>query len=308
MKLYNDIADFHVDTPIITIGSFDGVHLGHHKIIDCLNAVAQQQNGESVIMTFSPHPRLVLYPEENNLQLLTTCEEKTQLLKKAGIDHLIFYPFTKEFAQKDYADFVRDILVNLLKVKVLVVGHDHRLGKNRKGNFELLQELSVKYNFILEKLDALSVDQKTISSTTIRNALKEGNIEKANRYLGYPFNIHGIVVKGAGLGRKIQFPTANIEIDNPLKIIPAQGVYAVRAFVNGQSFPGMLNIGIKPTVNIDPRHMNMEVHLLDFSEDIYHQPITVEFIKKLRDEIRFSSIDELKEQLTKDEQTVRGIL
>ena len=304
MQLYQDVAKFFVDKPVITIGSFDGVHLGHCKIIDRLNAIAHKQQGESVVMTFSPHPRLVLFPHEKDLQLLTTNEEKTQLLEKTGIKHLIFYPFTKEFAKKSYVEFVRDILVSQLKIKALVVGHDHRFGKNREGNYQLLQELSEKYNFILERLDAITIDQSAISSTTIRKALEEGDVEKANLYLGYIFNLQGTVIEGVRLGRKIQFPTANIEVNDSQKIIPANGVYAVKVFVDGHSFRGMLNIGTKPTVNTQPFHKNIEVHLLNYSGDLYHQTITVGFIKKLRDETRFSSVEELKKQLMKDKESV----
>ena len=304
MKLYQDVSKFHVNAPVVTIGSFDGVHLGHCKILERLNFIAQEKHGESVVVTFNPHPRLVLFPHENDLQLLNTKDEKTMLLEKAGIQHLIFYPFTKEFAKKSYTDFVSEILVEQLKIKALVVGHDHRFGNNREGSFQFLQKLSTKYNFILERVEAMTVDQSAISSTAIRKALEKGDLEKANRYLGYTFNIQGTVIEGVHLGRKIQFPTANIEVNDPLKIIPANGVYAVRVFVNNIPFRGMLNIGIKPTVNTTQHCKNIEVHLLDFSGNLYHQVITIEFIKKLRDEIRFSSIEELKNQLIKDKESV----
>lgn len=307
MKIYQDISNFHVKNPVITTGSFDGVHLGHLKIIHRLKEIARQTKGESVVFTFSPHPRLILFPGEGNLRLLTTPEEKNDLLKKAGVEHLIIYPFTKEFSQLSYIEFVRDILVGELQVKTLVVGYDHKFGKNREGDFDVLQTLSSVYNFSVEKLDVLLMDDINISSTKIRNALQNGNVEKANQYLGYSFRLHGTVIEGQKLGRRIQFPTANIQASDPNKIIPAYGVYAVFVHVNRKRFRGMMNIGTRPTIS-NADHRSIEVHIIDFEGDLYNKPIEIEFIKKIREEQRFGSVEELKFQLEKDKHTVMTIL
>lgn len=307
MKIYQDITNFHVENPVVTIGSFDGVHLGHLKIIHRLKEIALQTRGESVVFTFSPHPRLVLFPGEGNLRLLTTPDEKTDLLEKAGVEHLIIYPFTREFSQLSYLEFVRDILVGELKLKTLVVGYDHKFGKNREGSFDVLQYLSSVYNFSVEKLDVLLMDHINVSSTKIRNALLIGNVEKANQYLGYSFRLHGTVTEGKKLGRRIQFPTANIKASDPHKIIPAYGVYAVYVNTGGKRYPGMMNIGTRPTVsNADNR--SIEVHIINFEGDLYHKTIEIEFIQKIRDERKFASVEELRSQLEKDKQTVMRIL
>lgn len=307
MKIYQDITSFKVKNPVITIGSFDGVHLGHLKIINRLKEIAAQTKGETVVFTFSPHPRQVLFPGEGNLRLLTTLEEKKDLLAKAGVEHLIIYPFTREFSQLSYTEFVRDILVDQLHVKTLVVGYDHKFGKNREGSFEILQDLSSVFHFFVEKLDVLLMDHINVSSTKIRNALQEGDIEKANQFLGYAFRLHGTVIEGQKLGRRIQFPTANIQASDPNKIIPAYGVYAVYVYVNRNRYAGMMNIGTRPTVS-NADHRSIEVHILEFEGDLYHKPIEIEFVKKIRQEQRFASIDELQAQLEKDRQTVKAIL
>ena len=304
MKIYRDIDDFHVKNPILTIGSFDGVHLGHVKIIKRLKEIANQKKGESVIFTFYPHPRLILFPEEGNLRLLTTLSEKIRLFEKAGIDHLIIYPFTKEFSELAYTDFVYEILVSKLRIKTLVVGYDHKFGRNREGSFTMLQRLSLAFKFQLEKLDVLLIDDINISSTKIRDSLQKGNIERANKYLGYSYTLHGKVVEGQKLGRKIQFPTANIETPDPNKLIPGYGVYAVFVLIGNKRYPGMLNIGTRPTVNQNADHRSIEVHILDFSADLYNKEIELEFIGKIREEKKFASIDELRLQLEKDKQTI----
>lgn len=300
MKIYRDISKFKVKNPVLTIGSFDGVHKGHLKIIDRLKEIAKSKGGESVIFTFFPHPRLVLYPEEGNLRLLTTLEEKIELFANAGLDHLIIYPFTKDFSKLAYNDFVKEILIDQLHIKHLVVGYDHKFGKNREGGFEMLTKLSEVLKFEIEKIDVLLADDIEISSTIIRNALQEGDIYKANKYLGYSFTLHGKVVEGQKLGRKIQFPTANIETSDPNKIIPGHGVYAVLVKCSQVTYKGMLNIGIRPTVNKNADHRSIEVNIFDFDEDIYNKAIEIRFIDKVREEKKFGSIDELKEQLERD--------
>jgi len=300
MKVYRDVNEFNVTKPVLTVGSFDGVHLGHRKVISRLNEIARQKQGESVIFTFSPHPRLVLNKDQGSLRLLTTLDEKIELLDQAGVDHLIIYPFTKAFSELSYTDFVRILLVNQLGIDSLVVGYDHKFGKNRKGDFEMLRGLAMAFNFKLEKLDALLSDNINVSSTKIRQALQNGNITKANRYLGYPFSLHGTVVEGQKLGRKIQFPTANIEASDPHKIIPAYGVYAVLVKLEGVVHRGMLNIGIRPTINNNADHRSIEVHIFDFDQDIYQKQLELKFITKVRDEQKFGSIDSLRSQLEKD--------
>lgn len=307
MKVYHDINHFNVAKPILTVGSFDGVHLGHQKVIDRLNEIASKKNGKSVIFTFSPHPRLVLNKQEDSLRLLTTLDEKIELLEKAGIDHLIIFPFTREFAELSYTDFVRIILVKHLNIDTLVVGYDHKFGKDRKGDFEILKGLSMAFNFELEKLDALLSDDVNVSSTKIREALQNGNIKKANKYLGYPFSLHGTVVEGQKLGRKIHFPTANIEASDPHKIIPGYGVYASKIIIDGRTYHGMLNIGTRPTINNNADHRSIEVHIFDFNRDIYKKQVELKFVTKVRDEQKFGSIDSLRAQLEQDKTDVLEI-
>jgi len=308
MRVYRDVRQFKVAKPVLTVGSFDGVHLGHRKVINRLNEIARERNGESVIFTFAPHPRLVLNPSEDSLRLLTTMDEKIELLEQAGVQHLIIYPFTKPFAELTYTDFVRGILVDQLHVDSLVVGYDHKFGKDRKGDFEMLKGLALAFNFNLEKLDVLLSDNINVSSTQIRNALQDGNLTKANRYLGYTFRLHGTVVEGQKLGRRIQFPTANIESSDIHKIIPGFGVYAVQVKINNELHQGMLNIGTRPTIDKNADHRSIEVHIFNFNKDIYHKQLEIKFVTKIREEQKFASIDELKTQLEKDKTTVLDIL
>ena len=300
MKIHRDLTDFYAQNPVLTVGTFDGVHLGHRKIISRLHDLATAINGESVIFTFDPHPRKIVAPSETNLRLLTTLEEKIALFEQSGIDHLIIYPFTPEFAQLNYSEFVEQILVGQIHTQTLVVGYDHKFGKGRQGDFELLKNCADRLGFQIEKLDVLLMNESNISSTKIREAIQVGNFDIANAYLGYPFTLHGTVVEGQKLGRQIQFPTANIEASDPDKIIPGYGVYAVQAKVLNRTYLGMLNIGSRPTVNNNADHRSIEVHLLDFDSDIYGEQLELIFHRKLREEQKFDSIDALKEQLAKD--------
>jgi riboflavin kinase/FMN adenylyltransferase len=300
VKIHRDLTDFYAQNPVLTVGTFDGVHLGHRKIISRLRDLATQINGESVIFTFDPHPRKIVAPDETNLRLLTTLDEKIGLFAKAGIDHLIIYPFTPEFAQLTYEEFVEHILVGQIHTKSLVVGYDHKFGKGRQGGFEFLKNCADRLGFQIEKLDVLLMNESNISSTKIREAIQVGDFDTANAYLGYPFVLHGTVVEGQKLGRQIQFPTANIEASDPDKIIPGYGVYAVKAKVLNQTYLGMLNIGSRPTVNNNADHRSIEVYLLDFDSDIYGEHLELTFFRKLREEQKFGSLDELKGQLLKD--------
>jgi len=308
VKVYHDINNFRAKNPVVTIGTFDGVHRGHQKVIRRLRDYAKEYNGESVIFTFYPHPRLVTAPNEGNLRLLTTLEEKTELFEKNGIDHLIIYPFTKSFSELSYQQFVKDILVDKLGTRCLVVGYDHKFGKNREGGFEYLKECAKKHKFDIEQLDALLVDESNVSSTKIRQSLEEGNITRANRYLGYRFTLHGTVVEGNRVGRKIGFPTANIVASDVHKIIPGYGVYAVEINLDGKKYQGMLNIGTRPTFNSNADNRSIEVHIFNFSGDIYKKEITITFIGKIRAEQKFSGPDELVEQLKKDKDAAQKIL
>ena len=300
MKIHRDLNNFYAQNPVLTVGTFDGVHLGHRKIIARLHDLAKAINGESVIFTFDPHPRKIVAPAETNLRLLTTLDEKIELFEQSGIDHLIIYPFTPGFAQLTYEQFVEQILVGQIHTKSLVVGYDHKFGKGRQGDFEFLKSCADRLGFQIEKLDVLLMNESNISSTKIREAIQIGDFDTANAFLGYPFTLHGTVVEGQKLGRQIQFPTANIEASDPDKIIPGYGVYAVQAKVQYKTYLGMLNIGSRPTVNHNADHRSIEVHLLDFDLDIYGKHLELIFFRKLREEQKFESLVALKEQLAKD--------
>jgi len=300
VKLHTNLDHFFARKPVVTIGTFDGVHLGHQKVILRLQEFAKQHNGETVIFTFHTHPRLVTSPNETNLRLLTTLKEKIDLFEKYGIDHLIIYTFDKKFSELSYSDFVEQILVEKIGTHCLVVGYDHKFGKNREGGFDYLKNCAEKFKFKIERLEALFVDEESVSSTKIRNALQNGEIEKANNYLGYLFTLHGTVVEGKKLGRKLGFPTANIEASDKYKIIPGYGVYAVKAELNGIEYNGMLNIGTRPTFNNNADNRSIEVNIFDFEGDIYKKEITLKFAGKIRDEQKFESVDMLINQLVKD--------
>lgn len=285
---------------MVTIGTFDGVHLGHQKVILRLKDIAKKNNGETVIFTFQTHPRLVTAPNETSLRLLTTLSEKINLFEKYGIDHLIVYPFDKAFSELSYTEFVEKLLVNQIGTHSLVVGYDHKFGKNREGGFDYLQKCATKFNFEIEKLDALFVEEVNVSSTKIRDALQSGNILKANHYLGYEFTLHGTVINGKQLGRKLGFPTANIESSDRNKIIPKFGVYAVKVVVNNLNYKGMLNIGTRPTFNNNADNRSIEVNIFDFTGDIYGHEITLIFVDKIREEQKFENVDMLVTQLEKD--------
>ncbi|NOU58834.1 bifunctional riboflavin kinase/FAD synthetase [Marinifilum caeruleilacunae] len=308
MKIYTDLKDFSALNPVVTIGTFDGVHLGHRKVIRRLQELAHRVKGETVIFTFYPHPRLVLNKEDNGLRLINTLEEKKVLLEAAGIDHLVIYPFTKEFSQLSYIEFVEQILVKQLGMKYLVVGYDHRFGHNREGKYEDLKVFADQLNFKIERQDVLNMDAINVSSTKIRKAIGEGDIKTANKYLGYRFFIKGDVVDGKKLGHKIGFPTANIDPQESYKLVPKDGVYAVKVDVGDKRYLGMLNIGVRPTVNNQLDNRSIEVHILDFDQDIYYKNITIHFYQRIRNEQFFASLDELKAQLAKDKQAVLDLL
>lgn len=299
MKVYRSLEELpKIKNAIVTQGTFDGVHAAHKTIIARLKELARQHNGETVLMTFDPHPRMVLFPDDHGLKLLHTLDEKIEALEKEGVDHLVVIPFTKEFSRLTSLQFIRDIIVNKIGTKVLVIGYNHRFGKNREGTFEHLKEYASLYGFEVEEIPEQDVDEIAVSSTRIRKALDAGDVKLASKYLGTYYEVHGVVMRGKQLGRTIGFPTANIRIDDANKQLPADGVYAVQVFINSKKYDGMLNSGFRPTV--DGRTHAIEVHLFDFDADIYDQPVAIRYVDKLRDEVKFAGIDQLKNQLEKD--------
>lgn len=293
--------------PVVTSGTFDGVHKGHQVILRRLKEIAQKHNGESIVLTFWPHPRYVVQPEKSKkLQLLNTLEEKINLLKHQTIDHLIIIPFTTEFSQKTSLSFIQDILIDKIKTKHLVIGYDHRFGKNREGSFDYIINHPQEFPFEINEIPRQDVDNIGVSSTKIREALTLGEIETANNYLGEYYTLIGNVVKGNQNGRKINFPTANLEIKEQFKLIPAHGVYAVEIQFDNQKYIGMLNIGIRPTLNGETP--SVEVNIFDFNQDIYAQEIQLNFIARIRNEQKFENLEALKLQLKQDKESVLNII
>jgi len=311
VKIYYNIEDFqNVSFPVLTTGTFDGVHLGHKTILDKLKSVARENDGESVLLTFSPHPRIVLFPEQNDLKLLTTREEKIELLERYGVDHLIIHPFTKEFSRLRSVEFIRDLLVNQLQIKKLVIGYNHHFGRNREGSLEHLLECGPVYGFDVEEIPAADIDNVNVSSTKIRKALNNGDLSTAKSYLGHDYSLAGEVVKGEGRGTDIGYPTANIQIDNPIKLIPANGVYAVYITVADTQYPAMMNIGVRPTVteNSNSPDRTIEINIFDFDQDIYGEPVRVTMVERIRDEAKFDSVKELAIQLADDKESALNLL
>lgn len=307
MRIFQGFDDLHkIPHPVLTIGTFDGVHLGHQKIINQLNEVAKKTGGESVLFTFYPHPRMVLFPDSHGLQLIQTQEEKQEKLKRIGLQNMIVHPFTPNFSRISAIEFVRDFLVNQLKVKTLIIGYDHHFGKNREGDIELLKELAPVYEFEVIEIDAKEVDEVNVSSTKIRDALKEGDVELANSYLGEEFEINGKVVHGEKIGTKLGFPTANIDIESDIKLIPKQGVYASKTVLqNGETYYSLLSIGDRPTVDSSGK-LSIETYLLDFDGNLYGDYVKIKLLKYLREEEKFDTLDELIQAMHKDEETLRN--
>lgn len=304
MKIYYNLTDFEpLSNATVTIGTFDGVHVGHQKILQILRETAQNSNGQSVVLTFWPHPRMVVSQDSQVLKLLSTIDEKIELLEKQGVDHLLVIPFTREFSELSSEDYVRNILIKGIGTKKLVIGYDHRFGRNREGGFEYLKANATEFDISIEEIPRQEIDNLTISSTKIRQALLEGQVLPANELLGRNYSFTGIVVKGRQLGRTIGFPTANVQVSETYKLIPANGVYAVKTFVRGHWYSGMMNIGNRPTV--DGIGRTQEVNIFDFDDDIYGETLIVELIDFIRNEQKFNGIDELKEQILKDKATTK---
>lgn len=297
LKVFRNFSDYQAHKPLaLSLGMFDGVHLGHKSIIDELAKVSSENNLETAILTFWPHPRFVFNPEED-LKLLNTLDEKTELMARYDIQNLFLKEFDDEFRNLTGEEFVRQILVDKLNVKFLIIGYDHSFGKNKSGNFELLQKLSKELNFEVEQMEAINIHENNISSTKVRNALLNGNILEANEMLGYSYSVSGIVVHGKKLGRTIGYPTANIETEN-IKLLPKKGAYIVEVFVKDQQYKGMLSVGTNPTVNGEK--LTVEVYILDFEGDIYDEKITIKFREFLHEEIKFEGLEKLVERLDED--------
>jgi riboflavin kinase/FMN adenylyltransferase len=300
LKIYHSIQEFSpAKKTIVTLGTFDGVHKGHKSMLEKLKNSSKETGCESVVLTFFPHPRMVLQ-QADGLKLLNTMEEKAYLLDLFGIDNLIIHPFSKEFSRLTAEEFVKDVLVARLNTKKIIIGHDHRFGSNRTADINDLIRFGAEYGFEVEQISALEVNEVSVSSTKIRNALMEGLISKANRYLGYPYFITGTVVTGKQLGRTIGFPTANIALTEEFKLVPAHGVYTVSSTINGKTVLGMMNIGNRPTV--DGTTETIEVHFLDFNADIYGAQLRVNLHHRLRSEQKFAGIEALKTQLQQDKE------
>ncbi|WP_343704954.1 bifunctional riboflavin kinase/FAD synthetase [Flavobacterium sp.] len=298
MKLFHSINDFQsTKKTILTLGTFDGVHIGHKKILERITQNTENGKYESLVLTFFPHPRMVLQ-EKSEIRLLNTIDEKIKLLEATGIENLVVHPFNESFSRLTAEEFVRTILVEKFQIQKIIIGHDHRFGRNRTANIDDLIAFGIEYGFEVEQISAEEIQDVSVSSTKIRKALNEGNMALANEYLGYSYFLNGTIVKGKQLGRTIGFPTANIQIEEDYKLIPKIGVYVVKAVVNNETVFGMMNIGFNPTVNGEKQ--TIEVHLFNFDKDIYDQKIEVSLLHYIREEQKFSSVDALKAQLDQD--------
>lgn len=308
MIIHEGYENLNLIAPVATLGIFDGVHRGHMALLDCLVKSAQESKGESVVITFSPHPRLVLEQNNSNLSFLTTMEEKKVLLENAKIDHLIVIEFNNQFSKIPACDFIKDILVKKIGIKHLIIGYNHHFGKSGEGDFNTIRRCSEEFNFRVEQVQGYHAEEGTISSSSIREALLRGKLDNANRWLGYNYSVSGTVIEGRKIGRSIGFPTANIYPDSQYKLIPANGVYAVEVHLDEKAYPGMLSIGSNPTVNSDLRIRSIEVHILNFDNDIYGRKISVVFRKRLRNEKKFDNLEQLTRQMGHDKQETLRLL
>lgn len=308
MKVYRSLSEIPaIPSPVVTIGTFDGVHTGHRQILDRLKKAKAESGGETFIFTFDPHPRRVLFPERSDLKLLTLTEEKLSLLREAGIDHVLVFPFTQEFAALSPESYVKNILVDGIGVKRLIIGYDHRFGNKREGNIDTLRQYALRYGFSVEEIPAHEIDHVNVSSTKIRKALETGDIATANKFLGYQYFISGRVAEGKKLGRQLGYPTANISVADQAKLIPQRGIYAVTIETGSRRYKGMMSIGFNPTTDVD-NSIKLEVNIFNFDKDIYGEAVTVFFSARLRNEEKFGSLDELKQQLEKDKEHALSVL
>lgn len=306
MTIYNNINEFNsTDNTILTIGTFDGVHLGHQKVLERLTNSAKENNLESTVLTFFPHPRTILNPNKP-LKLINSVKERTELLNRSKVDNLIIHPFDKNFSELDPEKYVVEILVKKLKAKIILIGYDHKFGKNRTADITDLKIYGKKYGFKVIEIKAEEISNIAISSTKIRKAISEGNISTAKKYLGYDFSLSGKIVHGKSIGRTLGFPTANIEVKEEYKLLPKNGVYLIQSVINHNKYFGMMNIGIKPTIKESSK--TIEVNFFDFEGDLYHKNIEVNIKKFIRDEIKFDSLELLKSQILKDKINCNSII
>ena len=307
MKIHKGFDSFpKLSKAVVTTGTFDGVHLGHKKILNELINIGVRNNTETVLVTFSPHPRIVLFPD-HELKLINTVDENIELLKKFNIDHLIIQQFDRQFSRITSLDYVRDILLKKIGLKDLVIGFNHHFGRNREGSLENLEEYADLYDFSIHQVGAYDIKEQSVSSTKIRNALHDGDIQLANNYLGYNFKIFGKIINGQGIGKNLGFPTANVSLGNSNKLTPKKGVYAVNVHWQNHKLQGMLNIGINPTIH-NNKSTSIEVNIFDFHKDIYGETLNIDFVQRIRNEKKFPTIDALKHQLNIDRIAALNIL
>jgi riboflavin kinase / FMN adenylyltransferase len=308
MRIHQGYENLNLTSPVVTLGIFDGVHRGHKYLLDKLLEYSRKGQDESVIITFDPHPRIVLQQNHKDLSFLSTFEEKVSLLRAAGIDHLIVIDFNKDFSNLEACEFVHKILHEKIRTKHLIVGHDHHFGKRGKGNFDIVRNCAESLNIIVEQVPGFHFSGTIVSSTVIRELLLTGRLDEANDLLGYSYSLSGKIVQGKKIGRSIGFPTANIKLHNEYKLVPADGVYAVMVGLDKAVFPGMLSIGTNPTIRRASAERTIEVHILNFDRDIYGKDITVTFRKRLRDEMRFENMEQLAFQMSLDKQETLNLL
>lgn len=310
MMVFNDIAQVrNIPNAVVTIGTFDGVHIGHQAIFRKMRELAENIDGQTVVVTFSPHPRQVLNIDSTNLRFICTEEEKLKRIEQFGIDNVVIITFTKEFARTPSKDFIKNFIIERIKPSYIVVGYDHHFGKNRMGDFELLSKLGQQFNFKVERVEAQDVDEVAVSSTKIRHALAIGDVATANRLLGYPYSVTAEVVRGNMIGRTIGFPTANLELQKEYRLINNAGVYTCLVDYNGLTYKAMANIGKRPTIgDRDDDNFIIEVNIFDFDQDIYGQHITVRFLDRIRDEVKFTGLEALKAQLNQDREKAKAML
>ncbi len=299
MKVHHSISAYENErASVVTIGTFDGVHIGHKEIIKKLTSEAKKTHLDSIILTFFPHPRMVLQ-KESDIKLLNTIDERISILSETNLDHLIIHPFTHQFSRLTALEFVRDILVNKLHAKKIIIGYDHRFGRNRNADINDLREFGKTYHFDVEEISAQELNDVAVSSTKVRKALEKGDLEKANRYLGYPYMLNGSIVKGRGLGKQMNYPTANLQVDQPYKLIPKNGVYIVQSVIDGEETFGLMSIGTNPTVGGSKR--TIETYFLDIDKDLYGKKLQIELLAKIREEEKFDSIESLQSAIKNDE-------
>ncbi len=307
MRVFRDLNNLPAfKSSVITIGTFDGVHKGHLKLIERINFLARKNNGESIIITFHPHPRIVINPEDKSLRLLNTIEEKISLLEKHGVDNLVIVPFSRDFSEQSAEDYISNFLVKNFHPKNIVIGYDHKFGRNRSGDYLLLEKMKHRFAYEMEEISKEMLADIGISSSKIRNAIQSGELKLANELLGHNYTLSGTVVRGLQNGRKLGFPTANIQVNDEFKLIPRTGIYGVRVHFNQLVYGGMLSIGYNPT--FDGKERTVEVNILDFDKDIYGASLTLELIDYIRDEKKFDSMEDLIAEIKNDEVLIRKIL